>query len=40
VKLQGLHRATPSNLTEALTSHCVARRRRTCMEQNGTGEGM
>jgi hypothetical protein len=30
----------PSNLTGALTVHCVARRRRTCKEQNRTGEGM
>ncbi len=26
----------PSNLTGALTGHCVARRRRTCKEWNGT----
>jgi hypothetical protein len=30
---------TPSNLTGALTGHCLARRR-TCEECNGTGEGM
>ncbi len=29
----------PSNLTKALTGHCVARRSRTCKERNGTGEG-
>jgi hypothetical protein len=29
----------PSNLTGALTGHCVARRRRTCKEWNRTGEG-
>jgi hypothetical protein len=31
---------TPSNLTRALNSQCVARRRRTCKEWNGTREGM
>ncbi len=29
----------PSNFTEALTGHCVVRRRWTCKEWNGTGEG-
>ncbi len=29
----------PSNLTKALTRHCIARRSRTCKERNGTGEG-
>jgi hypothetical protein len=29
----------PSNLTGALAGNCVARRRRTCKEWNGTGEG-
>ncbi len=38
VKLQGLHGAPPSNLTGALTGHCVLRRRRTSKEWNGTGE--
>ncbi len=41
VKLQGLHRAPPSNLTGALTSHCVVRGGGgTCKEWNGTREGM
>ncbi len=40
VKLQGLHRASPSKFTRALTVHCVARRRRTCKEWNRIREGM
>ncbi len=38
MKLQGLHKPPlPSNLTGALTGHCVTRKRRTWKEWNGTG---